>query len=130
MASSQVSSFDALGLVVVGRIADSDAVIGDAEVVHVDALGRLEGRAGRLCRLSLGATTWASLLQAFDVLLLVLFGEYPWSPLALFTSVLVVVVGFQVWTATRPARLIGALQLTSAASLLFAVSLSTVMVLG
>ena len=64
------------------------------------------------------------------LLLLVLFGEYPWSPLALLTSVVVVVVGFQVWTATRPARLISALQLTSAASLLFAISLSTVMVLG
>ena len=64
------------------------------------------------------------------LLLLVLFGEYPRSLLVLLTSVLVAVVGFQVWTATRPARLISALQLTSAASLLFAVSLSTVMVLG
>ena len=64
------------------------------------------------------------------LLLLALFGEYPRSLLVLLTSVVVAVVGFQVWTATRPAGLISALQLTSAASLLFAISLSTVMVLG
>ena len=64
------------------------------------------------------------------LLLLVLFGDYPWSLLVLLTSVLVVVVGFQVWTVTRPARLISALQLTSAVSLLFAASLSAVMMLG
>ncbi|CAI8333024.1 MAG: 1,4-dihydroxy-2-naphthoate octaprenyltransferase [Cellulomonadaceae bacterium TMED98] len=64
------------------------------------------------------------------LLLLVPVGNYPSSPLVLFTSVLVVVVGFLVWTATRPARLIRALQITSAASLLFAASLSAVMVLG
>ena len=64
------------------------------------------------------------------LLLLVLAGDYPSSPLAVFTSVLVLVVGFQVWTASRPVRLISALQLTSAASLLFAASLSAVMMLG
>lgn len=72
-----------------------------------------------------------TLLLGFPyLLLLVLLGNYPSSPLVHLTSVLVVVVGFQVWTATRPARLISALQLTSAASLLYAASLSAVMVSG
>ena len=88
----------------------------------------------RTLSVHIGAKASKRLITLFLVspylLLLVLFGDYPWSPLVLLTSVLVAVAGFQVWTATRPARLISALQLASAASLVFAASLTAVMMLG
>ena len=71
----------------------------------------------------------AVLLVRPYLLVPIFFVQHPWSALVLLTSVLVSVAVFRVWKGQSPAALVSALQITSVASLMYAVFLSGAMII-
>ena len=61
-------------------------------------------------------------------LLLLLVHEFPWTLMVIVTGVLAILAGAKVWIGSSSQALISALQITSAASLVYAVSLTAVMI--